>query len=170
MNFFCIGQNPALVFLTLLFSVKMKIIIELNGFKRKAFELPYLVLTWKPIREMRDVIWEVLKHKEKRPLCPRRCCTHWHWKHCPLKVSWNLPCIFTFCLFQVLTRMNSVSLLYWICLHSSGNVKRQVFQLKTHNHILLLWSWSFVLTFNVILWKEKTTTLLPLLLLCVFCM
>lgn len=41
----CIGQNPALLFLMLLFSVKMKIIIELNDFKRTGFELPYPVLT-----------------------------------------------------------------------------------------------------------------------------
>lgn len=41
----CIGQNPALLFLMLLFLVKMKIIIELNDFKRTGFELPYPVLT-----------------------------------------------------------------------------------------------------------------------------
>jgi len=74
-EFFYIGQNPAFLFLTLHYSVQVKIILELNNINKRDGELPYPVLTCNPITEMRDVVWKVLKDKEKGPLCPRKYCT-----------------------------------------------------------------------------------------------
>lgn len=101
MDFFLIGQNLALLFLTLPFSVQMTIII--NNLNRKDIELPYFCY---PNLEIEDAVSKVLKHKEKKPLCPWKCYTSCHWQCCPLKASLDLPCTLMFCQFQVCTGTN----------------------------------------------------------------
>lgn len=97
-----------LLFLTLPFSVQMKIVIELKKPHQEGSESPVFSSNLQPAPSWKGEGWFGKSSSTKRKdLYPRKCCTGWYSQCSQQKGSLNLPWIFGLCLFQVFTASNS---------------------------------------------------------------